>query len=179
MQSLYQVDFSCMQEQFLREQEQYYLLTGAFVHLTPKNLAGQSKPLLHLDLSTIGLDELKDLHPCNCKLKVARDGQVEGFCGFFDVEFRGSATNPANVVHTLTTQPTTSTSTHWGQQIFGFFPPLEVKRGDVIDCTVTIKRQRKNHRLLQLEGHFILYGAKSEVGQPVKKDERKQNFFID
>ncbi|CAK9075593.1 unnamed protein product [Durusdinium trenchii] len=59
MMQYYGTDFSCMQEEFLEEQRKYYLQTGMFVNLAPKQLAGSGSPVLEIDLSTITLQDLK------------------------------------------------------------------------------------------------------------------------
>lgn len=182
MQKWYETDFSCVQEDFFREQRKYYLQTGAFATITPKHLAGPGRPLLELDLLTTRLEQ--DLQapnePLTCSLKIARDGPVEGFTGYFDAFFRGSRSNPVEQEVTLTTAPTVGIATHWGQQLFGFYPPMNAKRNDTIDCEIFIKRQERNHRLLRIEGKFVLWGPKEGgSGERVKKEEREETFYVD
>lgn len=176
MRSLHGVDFSCMREQYLKEQEHYYLLTGAFAHLCPQQLCGPSASLLELDLRSVTLQELQAPTPRSCTLRITRNGPLEGFCGFFDVEFRGSERSPTERPCTLSTEPSVSQPTHWGQQVFGFYPPMIAKSGDLLECTVLIKRQLLNHRVLELEGKFVLHRPK---GKPTIKDERQLNFTVD
>eukprot|EP00747_Dinoflagellata_sp_TGD_P168234 gnl/TRDRNA2_/TRDRNA2_194135_c0_seq1.p1 gnl/TRDRNA2_/TRDRNA2_194135_c0~~gnl/TRDRNA2_/TRDRNA2_194135_c0_seq1.p1 ORF type:complete len:406 (+),score=73.72 gnl/TRDRNA2_/TRDRNA2_194135_c0_seq1:61-1218(+) len=181
MKGWYETDFSCMREEFLKEQRQYYLQTSAFVNLTPKMQNGPGRPILEIDLHTYKLSELQEpTKPCKCSMRVVRDGAIEGFCGYFDAFFRGSTENPAEQEETLNTGPTNGTATHWGQQVFGFYPTLSAKRGDTLECTMWIRRQKRNHRLLHLEAKFVLMGPpKSEGGQPVIKEEREENYYVD
>lgn len=179
MQSWYETDFSCVQEEFMKEQRKYYLQTGSFVNLAPKHLAGPGKPLMELDLLTITTAELQNPSaPLKCTMKVAKDGQIQGFTGYFDTPFRGSPENPAEQEVTLTTAPTVGTSTHWGQQLFGFYPPLKAQRGDTLECEMYIRRQERNHRLLRLESVFTLYGQNSK-GEKIVRDKREEHFFVD
>ncbi|CAE7194571.1 PRMT10 [Symbiodinium natans] len=112
----YGTDFSCMRDEFLAEQRMYYLQTGMFVNLSPKQLAGSASPVLEIDLRKITIEELQAAKPLTCTMRVTKDGPLDGFVGYFDVAFRGSPENPVKEEVVLTTAPTTSTHTHWGQQ---------------------------------------------------------------
>ncbi|CAK9075546.1 unnamed protein product [Durusdinium trenchii] len=178
MMQYYGTDFSCMQEEFLEEQRKYYLQTGMFVNLAPKQLAGSGSPVLEIDLSTITLQDLKDsAKPLRCCMRISRDSQLEGFTGYFNVTFRGSTQNPVKEVVELTTAPTTKTATHWGQQLFGFFPPLQAKNEDVLECQLFIKRQKKNHRLLQLDSAFEL--CRESNGKRFVCQKREDTWYVD
>jgi len=178
MKKWYEIDFGCVKEEFIMEQRKYYLQTGAFANLTPNKLAGAGKPLLEMDLLTVKLESLQSpKEPQRCAMRIVRDGSVEGFCGFFDTPFRGCAARPMDEEVKLTTAPVNGTTTHWGQQIFGFYPPMEARRGDVLECSMYIRRQQKNHRLLWLETTFALCTQKD--GQRVVKDERKEHYYVD
>lgn len=179
MKKWYETDFSCVQEDFMREQRKYYLQTGHFTNLTPKHLSGPGRPLLELDLLKTKVEDLQSpSEPLTCSMRIARDGPIEGFTGYFDAFFRGSPENPVEQEVTLTTAPTVGVATHWGQQLFGFYPPLAAKRGDTLECSVYIRRQERNHRLLRLEAKFTLYAAQTN-GQRVVKEEREENYFVD
>ncbi|CAL1142043.1 unnamed protein product [Cladocopium goreaui] len=174
MTNYYGSDFSCMRGEFLEEQRKYYLQTGMFVNLTPKQLASGGSPLLEIDLLRITVEDLKDVEkPLTCSMRISKDTQLEGFTGYFNVMFRGSPQNPTKEVIELTTAPTAGTATHWGQQLFGFFPPLQAKSGDVLECRLRIKRQKKNHRLLQLEAAFTL-GSEGNV-----REKREDTWYVD
>eukprot|EP00928_Gymnodinium_smaydae_P046727 TRINITY_DN31148_c0_g1_i1.p1 TRINITY_DN31148_c0_g1~~TRINITY_DN31148_c0_g1_i1.p1 ORF type:complete len:419 (+),score=94.09 TRINITY_DN31148_c0_g1_i1:132-1259(+) len=179
MQNSYETDFSCMADEFMAEQRKYYLQTGTFVNLTSKCLAGPGRPLLEMDLHTVTLAELlSPEEPYRCSMRVVRDGPLEGFVGYFDTPFKGNAQHPVEQEVTLTTAPSPSgQSTHWGQQIFGFYPPLQAKRGDTLDCSMFIRRQAKNHRLLWLEADFELCAQQN--GTRVVRERRKDSYYVD
>jgi len=179
MKSWYETDFSCVEEEFIKEQRKYYLQTGSFVNLAPKHLAGPGKPLLEMDLLKVTTEELQNpTQPLKCVMKVAKDGQIQGFTGYFDTPFRGSPENPAEQEVTLTTAPTVGTSTHWGQQLFGFYPPLKAQRGDTLECEMYIRRQERNHRLLRLESVFTLCGQNAK-GEKIVRDKREETYHVD
>ena len=56
-------------------------------------------------------------------------GPIEGLCGFFDVQFRGSPENPADYDVLLTTAPDPTGATHWGQQSFVLHPAVACAPG--------------------------------------------------
>ncbi|CAK0880957.1 unnamed protein product, partial [Prorocentrum cordatum] len=170
MKNWYDTDFSCVREDFIKEQRKYYLQTGAFVNLTPKHLAGPARPLFEMDLLTLSLEELKNpSKPLRCAMKVAKDGPIEGFTGYFDAFFRGSAEMPVEQEVTLTTAPTSATATHWGQQLFGFYPPLSAKRGDTLECEMFIRGVRGVYQ----EGGATLAAAVAAESSHVDLRERR------
>jgi len=183
MSSWYEADYSCMKEEFMAEQRKYYLETSSFINLTPKQIVAPGRPILEIDLHTVSLEELKNPSaPSKCSIGISKTGPVEGFTGYFDNWFRGSAENKAEEEVKLTTAPTTGAHTHWGQQLFGFYPPLDAQKGDTLECEVLIKRQQKNHRLLHLVTHFRLLrqpASASGDGEPVVVAERKGNYYVD
>lgn len=50
------------------------------------------------------------------RLRILDGGPVDAFVGFFDVQFRGSPENPAQMEVLLSTAPDATGATHWGQQ---------------------------------------------------------------
>eukprot|EP00927_Polykrikos_kofoidii_P079455 TRINITY_DN76235_c0_g1_i1.p1 TRINITY_DN76235_c0_g1~~TRINITY_DN76235_c0_g1_i1.p1 ORF type:complete len:410 (-),score=83.11 TRINITY_DN76235_c0_g1_i1:565-1770(-) len=179
MRSTYKFTFACVQDEFEREERKYYLQTGTFVELAPRNLVGTASPILEIDLLTVGLAELQTpAEASTCTLDITRDGPVQGFCGYFDTFFRGSPAKPAETEVVLGTGPTTTGATHWGQQAFGFHPPLAGKKGDRIECSIWIRRQEQNHRLLWLTTKFVLCGP-DKGGKRIVKDERGGEYFVD
>merc|ERR1712083_26733 len=180
MKNQYQTDFSCVHKEYTDEQRKYHLQTGSFVHLEPKFLSGSSGKLLELDLSVTRLAELQTpTAPNHCTMNVTRDGVLGGFVGYFDTSFRGSTANPVNLEVVLPTAPTTGSATHWGQQVFCFNPPFSANRGDTLECTMWINRQKINHRLLQMDAKFTLYGASGKGNTRTVKAERQEMYFLD
>lgn len=179
MKKWYDIDFACLHEDFDKEQNKFYLQTATFVNLTPKQLLGPAQPLLELDLVTQSLADLQDQsEPCRCSMRFTRDGIVDGFAGYFDAFFRGSPTCPVEEEVVLHTSPTTGVSSHWGQQVFGFYPPIAVKQDDTLDCVMLIRRQKINPRLLRLETKFT--HCRPAAGKaPTVLAERNEVYFVD
>ena len=78
-------------------------------------------------------------------------GTVDGFVGYFDVLFKGSKQNPADVEILLSTAPDPTGATHWGQQSFTVWPAVDCAPGDRIECQIDISRRKDNHRLMDVQ----------------------------
>jgi protein arginine N-methyltransferase 1 len=170
----YEIEFGCVKEDFIREQRKYYLQTGVFVNVTSRNRCAVGKPILNLNLKDVQLQILTHpTAPTTCSWKITRDGQVEGFCGYFDVDFKGSQEIPVEQDRKLTTEPPNNArdaQTHWGQQAFGFYPPLDCKKGDTIECSILILRQSPNPRLLRIETEFTHLDQGGVEQRRIKED---------
>mmetsp|Transcript_44427 Transcript_44427/g.81511 ORF Transcript_44427/g.81511 Transcript_44427/m.81511 type:complete len:436 (-) Transcript_44427:8-1315(-) len=179
MKSCYGFDFACTRDDFMQEQRKYYLQTSILVALSPTQLLGFGVAAMELDLLQVQLSQLQaPSEPSTCTMHIVRDGLIEGFCGYFDASFRGSPENPVEREITLQTEPTNGASTHWGQQAFMFEPPLDAKRGDTLTCTFWLRRQKRNHRLLEMECRFVLQG-KGAGRKPLIKEEFSQYYYVD
>jgi len=178
MKDNYETDFACVKDEFLSEQRKYFLQTGTFANLTPKALRGTAKPLLEIDLAKVSLSELQDPKvPLVCQMRVVRDGPLDGFCGYFDTAFSGSDENEVEQPVTLSTAPTTGTQTHWGQQMFGFYPPIVAKRNDIVEITLYICRQKHNPRLLHLPTTVVHKREKDGVATVL--ETREEQYYVD
>jgi protein arginine N-methyltransferase 1 len=178
MNDWYDIDFECVRKEFEREQRKYYLQTGAFVNLTSRNRCATGRPILQLDIKEAQVESLKrPSAPSKCTWKITRDGPVEGFVGYFEVDFKGSREIPVEKDRKLTTEPPNNardTQTHWGQQAFGFYPPFNCSKGDTIECSILILRQQINPRLLTLETEFTLWRHGIIEGKPIK-----ETYYVD
>merc|ERR1712066_891399 len=115
MLSTYEVDFQCVSEDFDKEQRKYYVQTGQFANLNQKFLAGPGSAVLEMDLREVSTEELKSpTKPLRCSMNVTKDGDIAGFCGYFDVDFKGCPVEPDCGEVKLTTEPDHGgTTTHW------------------------------------------------------------------
>lgn len=75
---------------------------------------------------------------------------VDGLAGWFEVQFRGSAENPATEEVQLSTAPDERGATHWGQQAFYLHPPQRAVDGDVLKGSFEMVRRSDNHRLMNV-----------------------------
>jgi len=163
MRTRYSLDYSSLTARHEAEASEQHLQSWDWATLNATHMHGAAAPFLRLDLLQVPLERVRQLHRevFNCSISMSTGGLVGGLCGFFDVEFRGSPESPTAEVVTLSTGPEAN-ATHWGQQLFGFFPPeadvydeqelgIPVEAGDVLHCGVRIGRPEKNPRLLRLE----------------------------
>eukprot|EP00439_Symbiodinium_sp_Y106_P046717 s5453_g5.t5 len=104
-----------------KEASEHHLQSWDWVHLNSSHLRGPPVQLLALDLATLPLSRLQSLHEqaFDIVLPITKDGTVGGLCGFFDISFQHVSGESEFV--DLSTSPF-SKATHWGQQLFGFFP---------------------------------------------------------
>ena len=76
-------------------------------------------------------------------MEVLDSGNVNAFCGYFDVLFSGSPESPADFQVPLSTAPDPRGSTHWGQQLFALNPPISCGRGErQLGCTSSLRLVR-------------------------------------
>lgn len=170
-QQVYGVDFRVLGDRFENEQRKYFLQTSRWTDVKPSALLGEPCALVTLDLSTVTVEELKTLN-CPFKARISEEkfalqefdgpGELHAFCGWFDVDFRGSSGEPAAVPVKLTTQPVEHASTHWGQQVFHVHPAHRCMPGDVFQGKMRIQRNRHNQRLLDV---WMDYSQTTQQGE--------------
>ena len=177
MREMYGVDTECLSEDFRKEQREYYSDTSAWTDVHPSQMLGPPALIKAYDLKTVTLEELKAPLVSTFSMTVAESGSVNAFCGFFDTEFRGSDQNPTDYPITLSTAPDPTGATHWGQQSFVLHPPIDVEAGDAIVCDFEMKRQKENHRLLEVTlTHRV---ERKSGGSVVTMGERTSHFVIE
>lgn len=80
-------------------------------------------------------------------LNVQRDGQLTGFVGYFDTYFE--LPNPVF----FSTGPH-ATPTHWKQTIFYLPHPRNVKKGEILEGMISVRRKRREVRSLDVKIKF-------------------------
>ncbi|KAF6257552.1 protein arginine N-methyltransferase [Scenedesmus sp. NREL 46B-D3] len=176
MKGFYQVDLDCLSEAYRSEQKEYYMSTSAWGNVHPSQLMGPGACFKKYDLHTVTIDELKADLVAEVSLPIVDAcGPVDAFCGWFDVEFKGSEQNPADDPVKLPTAPDATGPTHWGQQVFMLHPSIDVASGDSLATKVKVARQKVNHRLLELDLEVKVTGNSIHAtGEP-----RQLNWHID
>ncbi|XP_076028884.1 protein arginine N-methyltransferase 1-like isoform X2 [Oratosquilla oratoria] len=76
-------------------------------------------------------------------LQVSRDGHVTGFVGYFDTYF--DLPHPVS----FSTGPH-APPTHWKQTVFYLAEPRVVKKGEMLDVSISVRRRRKEIRSLDV-----------------------------
>lgn len=146
------VDMSVLGNAFRKEQEQYSLHTSAWAELTPADLIGDETEIASWDLKSCTLEDIKGVS-APFTLTISTMSRFGGFAGWFDVDFKGCAENPAQREVTLTTSPFVQ-PTHWGQQVFPLYPLRQVCDGDVVEGSIAVVRRTDNQRLMNVKFDF-------------------------
>jgi protein arginine N-methyltransferase 1 len=124
-----------------------------------------------IDVGTATVEDISEIRS-TFSSRVLSAGEFTGWGGWFDVQFRGSAEQPANEVELSTAPPS---QTHWGQQVFLAAEVQMVEVDDMIDTRVLLTRQASNHRLLNLELSYSI----SRPGQGLLVPEVTVKYKID
>ncbi|XP_002730429.2 protein arginine N-methyltransferase 3-like [Saccoglossus kowalevskii] len=74
-------------------------------------------------------------------LEMTREDTCTGLCGYFDIFFDKDCENKIN----FSTSPG-SERTHWSQTVFTFENPMDFKKGDILQGTITCTKNIKDHR---------------------------------
>lgn len=159
------VDMSVLGGSFRKEQEQYSLHTSAWAELSPTDLIGDEVEIGSWDLKTCTLEDIKVVKS-EFKFEISNMSRFGGIAGWFDVEFKGCAEKPAAKNVTLTTSPFVQ-PTHWGQQVFPIYPPVQVCVGDAVEGTITVMRRSDNQRLMNVKFDYELRRSDDDEALPV------------
>lgn len=166
----YGVNMSCLEENFAKEQKEYYLMSGHWLQLDAAVALGSPTIVKTLDLATCTIEDARGVDSVPFEFSVTKtktensdeDKFVSGFAGWFDVDFR-SRTDQAGEVNApkiqnpahLSTGPANGV-THWGQQVF-YLPKAIPLRGDAaiqIKGSMEMIRAKENARMYTV--HFRL-----------------------
>lgn len=159
------VDMSVLGSSFRKEQEQYSLHTSAWAELSPSDLIGDEVEIGSWDLKTCTLEDIKVVKS-EFKFEISNMSRFGGIAGWFDVEFKGCAEKPASKNVTLTTSPFVQ-PTHWGQQVFPIYPPVQVCVGDLVEGTIAVMRRSDNQRLMNVKFDYALRRLDDDEVLPV------------
>jgi protein arginine N-methyltransferase 1 len=157
---------------FAREQQEYLLQSAQWCQLRWSEVIGDEFTVCEFDVHTVTVEELKAFSTPFTSV-ISETGTLNAFGAWFDTDFNGSRADPTPNPVTLTTAP--ESTTHWAQQVFLLYPPLQVESGDVLEGVVKVARQKLNHRLLWVQITLTL--TRPGVGQV--GPERTLNFRID
>jgi len=155
LKSKYLVSLDCLTQKYSSECEDYFFKTGLWVDTHPSHLLGPAAVMKKFDIHTVTLEDLKAVMHGKLTMNIAKPAlkdqslAVNGIVCWFDVDFKGSAENPAASPVLLTTAPTTEGATHWGQQCFHVVPQINVANGDELHMDWSLNRQRQNERLME------------------------------
>lgn len=109
------------------------------IRTVPRSALLAEPELVHtMDCHTASADDL--CFRSQVSFTVARDGELNGFCGHFT-----SQLSPSVILDTAPGTP----DTHWQQQVFAV-RPIEVKRGDVVELEAEVWLAPYDSRLVRI-----------------------------
>lgn len=118
------------------------VLREASIETVPADkILSEAALVLNLDLKTCTTQETEFFTAFN--LTMSRQDQVTALVGSFDVSFHMDHTV------TLSTSPY-HPSTHWKQTVFYLPQPLNVNAGQVLVCSIQVRRHSKESRWLEV-----------------------------
>jgi len=120
----YQVDMSVLTKSYHKELDEYYFNTAMCLNLYPEQILGENIRVIEWDLHEITQEQLKKDKSASFDIKMLQSGVMGGLAGWFDVDFRGSKSDPAEKPVVLSTSPRVGI-THWGQQVGWLKPRLK------------------------------------------------------
>ncbi|CAI7793584.1 unnamed protein product [Closterium sp. NIES-54] len=147
----YGVDMAVLDQTYEAEQQKYFLQTGCWESLYPSQVLGRPVMIREIDCATATVADVEEVKAHFTTRAFAADKAVNAIGGWFDVLFKGSATDPTEHEVQLTTAPSVDEGTHWGQQVFLLAHPLHVREGDEVSGAMHIRRSKKNHRLMDVD----------------------------
>jgi len=109
----------------------------------PEQVISNAAAAFHIDIYTVKKEELD--FTANFQLEINTTEMLHALVGFFNVEFSRTHTKLW-----FSTGPK-SKSTHWKQTVFYLTEPLAVKEGDIVKGKISVKRNDKNPRDLDIE----------------------------
>lgn len=128
--NVYGFDMSCIKELALME---------PLVDVCDaKQVIGSACPVLNIDLYTVTKEQLDFTAPFT--LNINRDDYCHAFVAYFTVEFSKTHTRLM-----FSTGPR-SEYTHWKQTVFYLEEPMTVTSGETVTGTITVNRNDKNPR---------------------------------
>jgi hypothetical protein len=107
----------------------------------PGQLLSEGTIVREIDLHTVASNELSYIE-CPFQFEAKKDGNLHGFCAWFDVIFEGNTEEDTIV---LSTAPGKE-PTHWKQTVFLLPEALQVKSGDPITGRIVLAATKENGR---------------------------------
>eukprot|EP01013_Petalomonas_cantuscygni_P018278 TRINITY_DN35672_c0_g1_i1.p1 TRINITY_DN35672_c0_g1~~TRINITY_DN35672_c0_g1_i1.p1 ORF type:complete len:407 (+),score=112.73 TRINITY_DN35672_c0_g1_i1:38-1258(+) len=148
---MFNIDLAALRDEYFREQRIYHLQSVQWRDIPAAALVGHHSTILTMDIHTVKVDDYRSF-TAPFELMAHASSTATALAGWFEVEFRGNASNPCKVPVRLTTAPSPhGHGTHWGQQCFHLHPPVPLSPGERISGTIQMSRNGYNHRLLDFE----------------------------
>lgn len=187
---VYGVDMSCLDEDYDREQREYFLFSSRWTELPPEAVLTEPSQIKYLDLSICTLQDARGISSSDKDSKFDFEvngtevfGPVSGFACWFTSDFRSrtdeDGKDAPRIFHPsfLSTGPENG-YTHWGQQTFYLPSSIPVFKGEITRLMggIEMTRTKENARLYNARITYSSSRRRSEEsndGPLLMKSEEK------
>ena len=149
--NVYGFKMSCIKEQALLE--------PLVDTVEDQAIISDSDCIFDLNIETVEPEDLDFTSPF--RLEFTRNDMFHALVGYFDISF------PGKKFVSFSTSPYAK-ETHWRQTVFYLRDEYQVRIGDFIEGNFTVKRNKKNHRDLDVEMDAVLNIGKTQI--PIKQN---------
>eukprot|EP00586_Coscinodiscus_wailesii_P014392 CAMPEP_0172514484 /NCGR_PEP_ID=MMETSP1066-20121228/260396_1 /TAXON_ID=671091 /ORGANISM="Coscinodiscus wailesii, Strain CCMP2513" /LENGTH=415 /DNA_ID=CAMNT_0013295173 /DNA_START=213 /DNA_END=1460 /DNA_ORIENTATION=- len=157
----YGVNMSVLENEYEREQKEYYLLSSRWSELNPDVLLAEPAVIKFLDMCTCTIEESRgisaDAYFNQFEFDVngsQQNGPISAFAGWFTVDFKSRTDQEGKDAPKLSNPALLSTGpengyTHWGQQVFYLQSPLPLikEQTTTLKGLIEMTRSKENARL--------------------------------
>jgi protein arginine N-methyltransferase 1 len=158
---VYGVNMNVLQNDFDREQKEYYLWSSRWRELPADSVLSEPHAIKIFDMMTCTLEESKGIFAGDVMSKFDFDidgsterGPISGIAGWFTSDFKSRADEGGDSAPKITNPSFLSTGpengyTHWGQQVFYFQSGIPLLQGETtkIKGDLEMVRTKENARL--------------------------------
>lgn len=177
--STYGVDMTVLEEDFDREQKEYYMLSSRWSELVPEAVLAEPKMVKYLDMATCDIHDSRGILTgaphSDFDFFVSGDevaGPISGFAGWFTADFKSRTDDDGldapKLLHPafLSTGPENG-YTHWGQQTFYLPSSIPLMRGQTtkLQGNLEMMRTKENSRLYNCRISYTSSRIKGEDGK--------------
>ncbi|KAK4263452.1 hypothetical protein QN277_028853 [Acacia crassicarpa] len=159
--------------------------------ITGENVLTWPHLVIHVDCHSVTIQELESVST-RYEFKSMMRAPLHGFAFWFDVEFNGPTTTPANSYFTnlsvdnhpvdgshrkkrtnpsealvLSTAPE-DPPTHWQQTLIYFYDPVELEQDQVIEGSLVLSQSKENRRFMNIHLEYSS-GGRSYVKESVMR----------
>lgn len=175
----YGVDMNILEEEFDREQKEYYMLSSRWSELSQEAVLAEPKMVKFLDMATCDINDSRGIltgaPDSDFDFLVSGDevaGPISAFAGWFTADFK-SRTDAAGVDAPKLPHPAFLSTgpengyTHWGQQTFYFPSAIPLMRGQTtrLEGRLEMMRTKENSRLYNCRISYTTSRIKGDDGK--------------
>ena len=191
---VYGVNMNILENDFEKEQKEYYLWSSRWRELAPENVLAEPKVIKVLDMMTCTLEESRGIMPGDemATYDFAIDGAtttgpISGIAGWFTSDFKSRTDSGGAAAPKLSNPSFLSTGpengyTHWGQQVFYFQSGIPLLKGETTQITGSLEmvRTKENARLYNTKLKYTASRKKTgdDSGNVLMKSPEAEQVYL-